>query len=167
MPKTHPIKFHLGPMFSGKTSEIIREFNNARHGGKKAIMLKYAGDTREESKGGRSDIVRSHDGASADAVVVPTLCSIDIQSYDVVCIDEGQFFPDLFEFVKKNCKEKHRKVFVASLDTTFKAQWWPEVWKSMVFCSYKKHTGVCFYCGSASTNTMKIGGDMSETVEVG
>lgn len=81
----------LGCMFSGKTSELINRYNRYTLGGKKCIMIKYHNDVRYDA-----EQIVSHDGIKVKAVRCQYLYEFDetIQNYDVVCIDEVQFYKD-------------------------------------------------------------------------
>ena len=89
----------MGPMFSGKTSLLIKKYNEARQKGLTCCVLNYAGDTRYGE-----NIIATHDGNSIGAVCVSRLREISnlqevISRCDCFLIDEAQFFPDLVEFV--------------------------------------------------------------------
>ena len=40
------IQLVLGPMFSGKSSELMRRCRRHIHGGKRVLLIKFAGDVR-------------------------------------------------------------------------------------------------------------------------
>jgi len=85
------IKLILGPMFSGKTTELINRYNRYVIGGKKVIVIKYSNDTRYDSK-----CISTHNGIKVEAFSCTLLGQLDniVWMYDVVCIDEIQFYPD-------------------------------------------------------------------------
>lgn len=86
----------LGNMWSGKTTELLRRYRRYTIGGKKCLLVKYKGDTRYDN----SKVV-THDGVMIDAVVCEYLYEVDkcIGGYDVVCIDEVQFYKDADIFI--------------------------------------------------------------------
>ena len=92
------LKLTLGPMFSGKTTELINRYTRYSIGGKKCLMIKYKGDNRYSEE----EIV-THNGIKVKAVVCKMLYEIDsiIKLYDVVCIDEIQFYKDGDIFCEK------------------------------------------------------------------
>lgn len=92
----------LGCMFSGKTSELIRRYNRYRIGGKNCLMIKYKNDDRYDS-----EMVVTHDNIKADAIVCEFLYEADdsIRNYDVICIDEIQFYKDANIFCDKWANE--------------------------------------------------------------
>src|SRR5436309_4555856 len=78
-----------GPMFSGKSEELIRRLQRAEIAGQRALIVKPHIDTRYDV-----GHVVSHAGARMRAVAATT--SEDVtrlaQGYDAVGIDEVQFF---------------------------------------------------------------------------
>ena len=80
-------------MFAGKSTEMLRRVRRHEKGGKRILTIKFKADQRYESK---SDII-THDGYSRGAISALNLSSLgDIwQKYDVIGIDEGQFFIDI------------------------------------------------------------------------
>lgn len=85
------INLILGCMFSGKTSELVRRYNRHTIGGRKCIMIKYKNDTRYDD-----EAVVTHDKIKIKAFVCEYLYEADdfINKYDVICIDELQFYKD-------------------------------------------------------------------------
>ena len=115
MNKSGSIEAIIGPMFSGKTTELLRRVRRYSHRQKSCVVVKYAGDLRYSSKH-----VVSYDGQSLEAIVTLTPDEVyeKMSQYDVVgklwylafpffflnnCskivsgIDEGQFFDDIVE----------------------------------------------------------------------
>ena len=78
----------FGPMFSGKTTELIRRLKRYQIAKYKCLIMKYANDDRYSE----SDIV-SHDHQSLAAVSTRQIAEFRHKAleYDVVGIDEGQF----------------------------------------------------------------------------
>ncbi|KHJ85732.1 thymidine kinase [Oesophagostomum dentatum] len=82
----------LGPMFSGKTTELIRMHDRYRIAGKNCVLVKYAGDTRYDP-----ELIVTHKRVTADGatLIARTLREVRGQLFDeetdVVAIDEGQF----------------------------------------------------------------------------
>lgn len=88
-------KIHLilGCMFSGKSTELIRRYKRHTIGGKKCIMIKYKGDIRYDEKQ-----VVTHDNIKLNAICCENLYEavniINLNDFDVICIDEIQFYKD-------------------------------------------------------------------------
>lgn len=96
--KRGKINLILGPMFSGKTSLLILRYKKYTIGGKKCLMVKYKKDIRyDEEK------IVTHDNIKVSATICECLSEIDdrVKSYDVICIDEIQFYKDAYIFCDK------------------------------------------------------------------
>ena len=113
----------IGPMFSYKSSELIRRYNRYTIGGKKCIMIKYKNDDRYDTK-----MVVTHDNIKVDAIVCQYLFEADliVKEYDVVCIDEVQFYKDAHIFCDKWANE-NKIVEACGLNGTFNRKPFPIV----------------------------------------
>lgn len=107
-----------GCMFAQKTTELLRRIRRYESIGYRVLTVNYVGDTRY----GR-DCISSHDQEKQSAVCVGFLSEVEglvcSGDYRVVAIDEGQFFPDLFEHVTRWVDEMDIHVVVVGLDGTF------------------------------------------------
>ena len=92
----------MGPMFSGKTSELLKRVcRESTYRQRKSIVIKYAKDFRYSE-----DTVLTHDKYifiinyrlyNYAAIKAERLADIytDLKEYDIVAIDECQFFDDV------------------------------------------------------------------------
>jgi len=112
------IKIILGCMYSGKTSYIIKEYKRWSSIGKKVICINFIDDTRY----GSNSYAYSHDSGKIECIPCKNLLEIDeskLNEYNVIFINEGQFFNDLINFCLKWCEEKDKDIIVSGLDGTF------------------------------------------------
>jgi thymidine kinase len=111
------ISLLLGCMFAQKTTELLRRVRRYKSIGYKVLVVNFIGDTRYGK-----DCVASHDKEVEKAACVEHLKSVDhlVRSgqYNVVAIDEGQFFTDLHEYVTKWADELDVHIVIAGLDGT-------------------------------------------------
>ena len=100
------IRLIIGPMFSGKTSELINRYRKHTIAGKKCLLVKYKKDTRYSN-----DHIVTHDGTNIKAVACLKLSEIDniINDFDVICVDEIQFYEDGDEYCDKWANEPYNK----------------------------------------------------------
>ena len=84
------IELWIGPMFAGKTSRLLCKARRYAVQNKKVLYLKKKVDTRYDAS-----CIVTHDLWKEDAHVVTFLSElpVSIDDYDVIAIDEGQFFP--------------------------------------------------------------------------
>lgn len=120
--KTGLIEVICGPMFSGKTSELVRQIQLSLISKIEVVAFKPKIDNRYES-----DKICTNDGYCVKSVVVEN--SIEILEYvkkslkpiEKVFIDEAQFFDEkIVEVVNCLAKNKGIDVILAGLDQDFK-----------------------------------------------
>jgi thymidine kinase len=92
------IELIMGCMFAGKTTELIRRLKKHEITGKRVLRVKFSADRRYGDEFNMS----THSGISTEAIPVPVLANIGEtwKEFDVVGVDEGQFFPDIVEFAE-------------------------------------------------------------------
>jgi thymidine kinase len=117
---TGSLTVYTGPMFSGKTSHIIKELTILADIYKiRPIMINHLKDNRNKKYKVSSHSSGYHGlSDSIDIIKVNKLSEVDIKNVSVVGIDEAQFFPDLYETVKKWI-DKGINVYCAGLDSDF------------------------------------------------
>ena len=114
------IEVICGPMFSGKTEELLRRIRRARIARQPTLIFKPATDTRWDV-----DKVTSHDANAVDSVRVKD--SADIRAWidglerpvTVVAIDEVQFFDDALPALCTELANAGMRVIAAGLDLDF------------------------------------------------
>lgn len=107
----------IGPMFSGKSSELIREIRLAKIINKKVLVIKPIIDNRYIN-----DKIVSHSFETEECETIEKLKDVNdrIKNYDLIVIDEGQFFPDLKETVLQWVDINNKEVLIGGLDGDFK-----------------------------------------------
>ena len=137
-----------GPMFAGKTEELLRRVRRAAVGGQRVVVFSHALDTRA---GG--DRIASHAGldapsralASADEIVD----AVGADQFDIVAIDEAQFFGPSLVGVVHELAARGLHVIVAGLDVTFLGQPFEPLPSLMAGAErVDKLTAVCMVCGA-------------------
>ena len=106
------IQVIFGPMFSGKTTELLRRIKRYQTAKYTCAVVKYENDTRYNK-----DNVSTHDKQTYKAMSTMNLNQVKekVLNYEVIGVDEGQFFPDVVQFCEDMAKLK--KIFiVAALD---------------------------------------------------
>jgi thymidine kinase len=116
------IELIIGPMFCGKSTELLRRIRKYEIVDKKCICIKYSKDNRYEDvsqESGRQ--IKTHDKVSYPAIVTSCLHEVmdTVMEYDVIGIDEGQFFGDLDDFCEV-IANKGKVVIIAALDGDFR-----------------------------------------------
>ncbi|KAL9642486.1 hypothetical protein ABK040_011053 [Willaertia magna] len=150
---TGHIQLILGNMFAGKTSELLRRLRRYQIAQKECILIKYIKDDRYSK-----DNVSTHDLVQEQAIPTDNLFKISnkIQNYDVIGIDEGQFFPDLIEFCEA-AANGGKIVIVSALDGTFQRKPFGDVLQLIPLAeSIVKLKAVCMVCGNEAAFSKRL-----------
>ena len=157
-----------GPMFSGKTEELLRRVRRSQIARLPTVLVKPAIDTRYAV----CDVV-SHDKNAMPSVVVEkasdimNVLEVDGRPALVVAIDEAQFFDDDLPRVCSELANKGMRVIVAGLDLDFNGVPFGSMPQLLALAEeVTKLHAVCVETGRAAHFSHKIsGGD--DTVELG
>jgi len=133
----------LGPMFSGKTSELIKIYNKNSDN---TVAINYLGDQRYDDKK-----LSTHDKQMIDCIQATKLNDInqypEIINKNIILINEGQFFPDLTEFVIDMVENKYKTVYVCGLDADFQKNKFGNILDLIPICDkVRKLQGKCSEC---------------------
>ena len=158
------IELILGPMFSGKSTRLIELMRKYVYKAKKTIMVKYYADQRYSEK---SEVV-THDLIKYDSINCKLLRnSFDtLKQYDVIGIDEGQFFADLVEV----CEElalMGKIILIAALNGDFRMEPFPVIQRIISKSDkIKLLKAYCFNCHKDAKFSLRIV-QSNETVLIG
>lgn len=144
-----------GPMFAGKSEELIRRVKTLSYTKMKIIAFKPAIDDRYDKTA-----IASHDGAKYEAYAIKNAQSIlelVKQDTQVVAIDEIQFFDMAIVKICEELADRGIRVIAAGLDLDFKGEPFgpmPELLARAEFVT--KLSAVCTVCGCAATRTQRL-----------
>jgi len=163
------IEIIVGPMFSGKTDELIKRVNLVNfEKNKKYIVFKPTIDTRTEANS-----IISRDGKKINAISVSTIDEIEKilkkDKYDVVAFDEVQFFEkNIVNLVNKLANNHQTRIIIAGLDKDFKGRPFGSVAELLIYADFiDKRTAICVQCGAAASMSQKINTSSNSTIEIG
>jgi thymidine kinase len=148
------IEVIVGCMFSGKSEELIRRIKRAIIANQKAIVFKPQIDNRYET-----DKVVSHNGISIKAVVVSNANEIKeiAEDYDVIGIDEAQFFDNLLINIVEDLADNGKRVIIAGLDQDFRGEPFGIIPHLMAIAdSVDKLHAICVICGAVATKSQRL-----------
>ncbi|AID46824.1 thymidine kinase [Penguinpox virus] len=157
-----------GPMFSGKTSELVRRIKRFMLSNFKCIIIKHCGDNRYNE----DDInkVCTHDRLFMEAiassnlsVLVPKILKDGIE---VIGIDEGQFFLDIVEF-SESMANLGKIVIIAALNGDFKRELFGNVCKLLPLAeTVSSLTAICVKCYREASFSKRIT-ESKEVMDIG
>lgn len=144
-----------GPMFCGKTDELLRRLRRAIIAKQKIQVFKPGFDIRYSS-----EKVTSHAGNEYNAYPVESITEIPTLLLDdvtLVAIDEAQFFGDEIIEVVQELVDKGIRVIVAGLDMDFRGEPFGQmpILLAQAEIVDKLHA-ICMVCGEEATRTQRL-----------
>ena len=163
--RTGTIEVITGPMFSGKTDELIKRVKMLSFAKIKVLVFKPSKDTRWSTN---QAISRS--GAKIDVIAIKDSSEILKHwnpEYKVVAIDEAQFFDEGLIKVISQLASSRVRVIVSALDQDYSMRPFGIVPSLLAIAErVKKFTSICTKCGAAATTTARIV-NQSDTMLIG
>ena len=141
----------LGPMFSGKTTKILDIYKQCKFCNIPVSIINHSSDTRYHDT-----MISSHDQLFAPCFQTVLLndlwkTNVAIRSSDVILINEGQFFGDLYNVVNDMLKHK-KKVYICGLDGDFERKKFGQILDLIPMCDkVTKLTSLCSKCKDGTT----------------
>ena len=149
------IEVICGPMFSGKSEELIRRLRRAKIARKRVQVFKPALDDRYSM-----DEIVSHGDQRMKSTVVTSakeiLDQIDWRT-QVIGVDESNFFgPQLVE-VASQLADTGKQVIIAGLDTDYLGRPFPPMPELLSLAeSITKMLAICMRCGNPAKHTQRL-----------
>jgi len=161
-PESAYLEIILGSMYSGKTSRLVEIYKQCKFCNISVVVINHSIDTRYDD-----ELLSTHDKIKIPCIKTEKL--FDIYPYDlnlekgvqnipritdkfkivaceVILINEGQFFPDLEEFVKF-LLTNDKKVYVCGLDGDFERKKFGQILNLIPLCDkVTKLTSLCSVC---------------------
>jgi thymidine kinase len=159
-----------GPMFSGKSEEMIRRLRRAEIAGQRVLILKPRIDDRYDTV----DVV-SHAGVRMRGVAVGSAPELAARAagHEVVGIDEVQFFEPAIVETALALAEGGARVVAAGLDQDFRREPFGPMPRLLAHAEFvDKLQAVCHRCGGPATTTQRLVGGLpapysGDTVVIG
>ena len=145
-----------GPMYCGKTEELIRQVKRASIGKRHVQVFKHAIDTRY----GTDRKVFSHAGLSFESELVSDAGYILKQTHnntEIIAIDEAQWFGDALVPVVQKLVDGGKHVLIAGLAMTFNRQPFEPIPTLMAMADKTtKLSAICSICGDEAVFHKRI-----------
>ena len=142
------IEVICGPMFSGKTEELIRRIKKADFTKKKVIVFKPEIDKRYSN-----DFIVSHNDEKIKCVRIKNIEEINkYLDSDIFAFDETQFFNQKIVDICLNLIKDGKRVIIAGLDRDSNAKPFGPMPDILAHADYvTKLNAVCTQCGDVAT----------------
>jgi|LauGreDrversion4_2_1035121.scaffolds.fasta_scaffold101684_2 thymidine kinase len=151
----------IGPMFASKSTSLLAWERRSKYAKRSVLSFNHEIDKRYTS----SNEIVTHDGASIKNVIS---CSKllnfveEAKKYDVILIDEGQFFQDIKDF----CLSLSEKTIVISaLSGDYKKEMFQPVIDLLPMADQIEHLkATCVKCGEDAAFTARTTQDKEQTL---
>jgi thymidine kinase len=149
------IEVVCGPMFSGKTEELIRRLRRAQIARQRVAIVKPGTDDRYAD-----DHIVSHNQQRIPSIVVRNsdeVLAVAAEA-DVIGIDEVQFLDSGIVEVCEKLADSGKRVIVAGLDQDYTARPFEPVPQLLALAEYiTKTLAICVCCGNPANRTQRVG----------
>lgn len=153
----------IGPMFSGKTSRLVDIYKQCKFCNIPVAVINHCIDDRYHET-----LLSTHDKIMIPCIKTDILTNVltNIQEAQVVIINEGQFFSDLYEVVLEMIG-MGKKIYVGGLDGDFERKKFGQI-LDLIPLSDKvtKLTSLCSICkdGTPGIFSKRITMEKAQTV---
>ena len=173
----------LGSMYSGKTSHLVEIYKKCKFCNISVAVINHSIDNRYDE-----ELLSTHDEIKIPCIKTEKLFDVWIEgnisleddikhipritdklkvvTSNVILINEGQFFPDLFDFVNILLKEG-KKVYVCGLDGDFERKKFGSILDLIPLCdNVHKLSSLCSLCkdGTLGIFSMRLTSEKEQTI---
>jgi thymidine kinase len=170
----------IGPMFSSKTTTLLEIYKKCQFCNIPVSIINHTIDTRYHDT-----MISSHDKLMAPCLQANKLADIwtcegwiesgresDIYAHnllrkaEVILINEGQFFTDLYEIVVDMLKHS-KKIYICGLDGDFERKKFGSILDLIPLCDkVNKLTSLCSLCkdGTPAIFSMRLSNEKEQTI---
>lgn len=160
------IEVITGPMFSGKSEELIRRLKRAQIAKRRVACFKPDLDVRYHRTA-----IASHSAQTLEAVTVANVEELKavlmpmIDDVEVIGIDEAQFLDSSLVGLTNELVHLGKRVILAGLDTDFMGEPFPPIPDLLAIADeVTKLSAVCMQCGAPANHTQRLGSNQALVV---
>ena len=170
------LELFIGSMYSGKTSKLLETYKQCKFCNIPVTIINHVIDNRYHNT-----MVSTHDQIMAPCLQASELndlwryngyenkdlCAHNaVRDSNVILINEGQFFPDLYDAVVDMLKY-NKKVYICGLDGDFERKKFGQILDLIPMCDkVTKLTSLCSQCkdGTPGIFSMRLTNETAQTV---
>lgn len=154
----------VGPMFSGKSTSLVKKIRKLDHKGTPYVVIKWAKDARYGEDEGQAFALGKatlHSEEKVMAIMASTANDISCYLQDhprvnSVFINELQFFPGIYGLISQ-LLEKGYHIYGDGLNRSFNRQPFNDVPKLMCLADkVNMHYAICVKCGHPATENQRM-----------
>ena len=169
--KSSYLKLYIGCMFSGKTTSLLNEISKYKVLTDEIITVNHIFDKHRNNSG--INQFKTHNNKTYPAIMISQLEELRAMSKyttsKIVIIDEGQFFMDLYDFIKYELETTNKIFIVGGLSGDYKMEPIGDIVRLIPLADeIYKLNAYCIQCndGTIASFTKRIN-DSSDQVIIG
>ena len=144
------IELIIGPMYSGKSSELLKIARRYKTLNKNILLINHVSDIRYGN-----NVICTHDNEKTDCLSLSDLNTVltrpEYLDAHVVIIEEGQFFNDLYSFSLYTANDMDKILIIAGLDGDYKQQLFGDILRLIPHAEkVLKLSALCKECGDGT-----------------
>lgn len=152
LPPLGRLEVICGPMFAGKSTELIRRLVEASEAGLEVLGVKSAIDDRYHPTA-----ITTHTDVKFDGVTVSSAHELVDLEADVIGLDECHFFDDGLRDACRTLMDRGTRIIMAGLDRTSFNEPFHEMGQLLVEADeVTKLEGSCSICGQRAVHTVRL-----------
>ena len=148
------IEVICGPMFSGKTEELIRRLVRGQIAKKNVFIFKHSTDNRYSEDyivSHNKNKIKSHSIVDAKQIINFS------KNIDIIGIDEAQFFDSSIIEVCNKLANEGKRVIIAGLDRDYKTIPFGPMANLLAHADHiSKLSAICMVCGNQATFSQRL-----------
>ena len=163
------LKLWIGPMFSGKTTQLIQAYKKYTFIGKTVCVINYTADNRYHET-----MLSTHDKVMIPCIQTNRLMDVwnykdledeyspiaenhmKMRSAEVILINEAQFFEDLVECVESMLQE-NKTIYISGLDGDFERKKFGNIIDLIPLCDkVTKLASLCNLCKNGTPGIFSL-----------
>ena len=155
----------IGPMFSGKTSRLVDIYKQCKFCNIPVAVINHCIDDRYHDT-----MLSTHDKVMIPCIKTDTMTSVlentEVNEAQVIIINEGQFFEDLYDVVIDMLRA-NKRVYVCGLDSDFERKKFGQILDLIPLCDkVNKLTSLCSQCkdGTPGIFSMRLTSEKQQTL---
>jgi len=166
---TSYLELFVGPMFSGKTSKLLEIYKQYKFCNVPVAVINHSADTRYHES-----MLSTHDKVMIPCIQTHQLLPLwnygnteqqnndiheifkTLREAEVILINEGQFFEDLYPCVQQMLAE-NKKIYIAGLDGDFERKKFGSLLDLIPMCDkITKLTSLCTICKNGNAGIFSL-----------
>jgi thymidine kinase len=167
-PQVGYLELILGSMFSGKTSYLLELYKKCMFCSIPVSVINYTDDVRYSDT-----MLSTHDNRMIPCIKAKTIAEAvethheELNAAEIILINEGQFFPDIEDEVRRLVDHQHKRVYICGLDGDFERKPIGKLLQLIPFCDeVVKLKSLCSLCrdGTPGVFSFRLTNEVDQVV---